>query len=344
MDIEKLEKLLEVRNEPKFRFEQIKRAIFQEGVFSFSEISTISKDLGESLEKEIKILSFAPEKILKAKDSQSIKALLKLDDGNLIETVLISPKLGLWSACISSQVGCAMGCRFCATGKTGLKRNLIAEEITDQVLFWIQYLKVNKLKAKSYKLDNIVYMGMGEPFLNWEEVRKSLKDLINPELLGFGSRSISVSTSGIADKIANFGKEFPQINLAISLHFTSDRMRSKYMPVNEKYNLAELKNALQEYFKNSSRKVFIEYIMLQSINDSREDALDLANYLKSIGKAQLLHVNLIRYNMTSENLNPSSESATRKFKNYLLQNNINATIRKSLGSEIQGACGQLSGK
>lgn len=345
MDIEKLEKLLKTRGDPAFRLNQIKKAIFQDGIFSFSEISTLSKELREFLEKEIRVLSFNQEKILKAHNGQSIKTLLKLQDGNLIETVLISPKPGLWSACISCQVGCAMGCRFCATGEMGFIRNLTAEEITDQVLFWIQYLKKNyKPKTTNQKLTNIVYMGMGEPFQNWEEVKQSLKDLTNSDLFGFGSRNISVSTSGIGEGIENFAREFPQVNLAISLHFASDENRGKFMPVNKKYNLENLKKSLQKYFENSSRKVFIEYIMLEGINDSREDALDLANYLKSIGKTQLLHVNLIRYNPTSENLSPSSGNTTQKFKNYLLKNNINATIRKSLGSEIQGACGQLAGK
>ncbi|HEX7586443.1 MAG TPA: 23S rRNA (adenine(2503)-C(2))-methyltransferase RlmN [Patescibacteria group bacterium] len=345
MDIEKLEKLLKTRGDPAFRLNQIKKAIFQDGIFSFSEISTLSKELRESLKKEIRVLSFNQEKILKAHNGQSIKALLKLQDGNLIETVLISPKPGLWSACISCQVGCAIGCRFCATGEMGFIRNLTAEEITDQVLFWIQYLKKNyKPKTTNQKLTNVVYMGIGEPFQNWEEVKQSLKDLTSSDLFGFGSRNISVSTSGIGEGIENFAREFPQVNLAISLHFASDENRGKFMPVNKKYNLENLKKSLQKYFENSSRKVFIEYIMLEGINDSREDALDLANYLKSIGKTQLLHVNLIRYNPTSENLSPSSGNTTQKFKNYLLKNNINATIRKSLGSEIQGACGQLAGK
>jgi len=345
MNYVNLEKILKGQGEPKFRLKQIKKAIFQDGVFSFSEISTISKELRESLGKETKILSFSWEKVLKARDGQSIKALLKLEDGNLIETVLISPKPGFWSACISSQVGCAMGCRFCATGKMGFIRNLTAEEITDQILFWKQYLKKSSTPiVQSLKLTNVVYMGMGEPFLNWEEVRQSLKDLTNPELFGFGSRSISVSTSGIGEGIENFGKECPQINLAISLHFAGDKRRSEFMPVNNKYNLEKLKKALQKYFENSNRKVFIEYIMLENINDSQADALNLANYLKSVGKTHLLHVNLIRYNTTSKNLKPSSGNATQKFKNYLFQNNISATIRKSLGEEVQGACGQLATK
>lgn len=370
MNIDKLAEKLKELNQPAFRLKQIQKAVFEDGVSNFGEITTLAKDLREKLEKEIKVLSFEVEKILVAKDGQSAKALLKLHDGKMIETVLISPKPEDWSVCISSQVGCPMNCRFCATGRGGFARNLTAEEITDQVLFWKQYLKNNqKLKTTNQKLDNVVYMGMGEPFLNWENVKESIKNLINPELFGFGSRSISVSTAGIPEGISKLAQEFPQVNLAISLHFADDEKRSEFMPVNKKYNLDELRNYLRRYLSSTNRKVFIEYILLENINDSREDAGKLASYLKSVGKPHLLHVNLIRYNpsivipseVEESNIEkvdlstplrsaqddilfqPSSKTKTQNFKDYLLQNHINATIRKSLGEEIQGACGQLSG-
>jgi len=223
MDIYKLEEVLKKHNQPKFRLKQIQKAVFQDGVSAFSQISTLAKDLREKLDKETKILSFEVEKFLVAKDKQSAKALLKLHDGKMIETVLISTKPNDWSVCISSQVGCPMNCRFCATGRGGFTRNLTAEEITDQVLFWKQYLKFHNLQLVTHnsKLTNIVYMGMGEPFLNWENVSESLKNLINPELFGFGARSISVSTAGIPEGIEKLADEFPQINLAISLHSLS---------------------------------------------------------------------------------------------------------------------------
>jgi 23S rRNA (adenine(2503)-C(2))-methyltransferase len=348
MDIDKLAEKLKELNQPSFRLKQIQKAIFEDGVFSFSEITTLTKDLREKLDKEMKILSFDVEKILMAKDGQSVKALLKLQDGKNIETVLISPKPGDWSVCISCQVGCPMNCRFCATGRGGFTRDLTAEEITDQVLFWRQYLKKNlKFNPPTGGQNSkftIVYMGMGEPFLNWEQVSKSLADLINPELFGFGSRSISVSTAGVPEGIEKLSQEFPQINLAISLHFADDEKRSEFMPVNKKFNLDELRNSLRNYFQKTNRKVFVEYILLEKINDSQEDAENLVKYLKSIGKLQLLHVNLIRYNATGEELKPSSKKRTEEFKNFLIQNHIQATIRKSLGEEIQGACGQLAGK
>jgi len=187
-------------------------------------------------------------------------------------------------------------------------------------------------------------MGMGEPFLNWEQVSESLENLIDPEIFGFGSRSISVSTSGIPEGIEKLAVEFPQVNLALSLHFADDEKRSELMPINRKNNLEALKKSLQNYFTKTSRKVFLEYVMLEKINDSQEDADKLVKFVKSIGKLQMLHVNLIRYNATDSEFKASSKERTIDFKNYLLENNIPVTIRKSLGEEIQGACGQLAGK
>lgn len=371
MQLEKLKNILADNGEPKFRLKQIQKAVYQDGVSDFSEISTISKDLRERLEKEIQILSFGVEKVLVAKDGLSIKALLKLQDGDRVESVLLSPIPGKWSVCISSQVGCPLNCSFCATGKGGFQRNLTAEEITDQVLFWRQHLKkqesvsseqeknsnlfknyqpqagpprAEKLKIKNYNVNNIIFMGMGEPFLNWEKVSMSLGELINPELFGFGSRSISVSTAGIPDGIKSLAEEFPQINLAISLHFATDEKRNQFMPINRKHNLEEIKKALKDYFSKTKRQVFVEYVMLSGVNDSEEDAYALSTYLKSIGNRQLLHINLIAYNETGKEFEPSSGNRTHKFRDYLEKGGMSVTIRKSLGQEVAGACGQLAGK
>ncbi|MEI7425296.1 MAG: 23S rRNA (adenine(2503)-C(2))-methyltransferase RlmN [Candidatus Moraniibacteriota bacterium] len=337
MQIENLKKILIENGEPKFRLSQIQKAIYQDGIASFSEISTIPKNLRELLENKIKILSFDVKKVLISSDGLSLKALLVLTDGNEIETVLLSPMPGKWSVCISSQVGCSLNCSFCATGKNGFQRNLTAEEISDQVLFWRQHLKENKLT-------NIVYMGMGEPFLNWDEVKKSLHDLVDKNLFAFGSRSISISTAGIPAGINFLAEEFPQINLAISLHFATDEKRNQFMPINKKYNLEELKKALQDYFTKTRRQVFVEYVMLSGINDNEEDAYALSTYLKSIGNRQLLHINLIAYNETGKEFMPSSGNKMHLFKNYLEKGGMSVTIRKSLGQEVTGACGQLAGK
>jgi 23S rRNA (adenine(2503)-C(2))-methyltransferase len=341
MQLEKLKIILAENDEPKFRLSQIQKAIYQDGVSAFSEISTISKDLREILEKEMKTLSFCVEKILVSNDKNSLKALLKLADGNKVESVLLSSTPGKWSVCISCQVGCPLNCGFCATGKNGFQRNLTAEEISGQVLFWRQYLKKN---SKEDKISNIVYMGMGEPFLNWDEVSKSLKDLTDKNLFAFGSRSISISTAGIPEGIRNLAEEFPQINLAISLHFATDEKRNQFMPINKKYNLEEIKKALKDYFSKTKRQVFVEYLMLSGINDSEEDAYALSTYLKSIGNRQLLHINLIAYNETGRELKASSGNKTHLFKDYLENGGMSVTIRKSLGQEVEGACGQLAGK
>lgn len=339
MDINKIEKFLKDSGQPKFRLQQISKAVYQDGVSGFNGISNIPKDLRRLLEENISILSFETEKVLAAGDKKAFKALLRLKDGNRIETVLISPKPGDWSVCISSQSGCSLDCSFCATGRGGFKRNLTAEEITDQVLFWRQYLKKMQMGLKF----TVVYMGMGEPFLNWENVEKSIRYLIAPQLFGFGSRAISVSTVGIPEGIEKMAEEFPQINLAVSLHFADDIKRNKFIPVNKKYNLADLRSTVQKYFKKTRRKIFIEYVLIDNVNDNPEDAEELARYLESIGDTYLLHVNLIRCNPTGEEkIGPANKEKTQKFKDYLLKNNINCTIRKSLGTDIQGACGQLA--
>lgn len=345
MNIKQLAETLENLNQPGYRIKQIKKAIYQDGMACFSDISSLPKNLREKLDQNIQIFSFQADEILISQDQRSAKAALRLADGAVIETVLISPKPGTWSVCISSQVGCPLGCDFCATGKAGFGRNLTAEEITDQVLFW----KFSDRSTPTGKLptdrniSNIVYMGMGEPFLNWENVKESLQMFLDPELFGFGARSISVSTAGIPDGIRNLAQDFPQVNLAISLHFADEAKRTQSMPINKKYNLVVLKESLQQYFQKTQRKVFLEYILLAGINDAMADAEKLVDWVSSIGHRQLLHVNLIRYNTTDERLKPSNKEKTLQFKNFLMKNHVPVTIRKSLGQDIQGACGQLAG-
>jgi len=340
MDIKKLADVVAKNNLPSYRAKQLKKAIFGEAMDSFLDISTIPIDLRMKLNDELKILPFEIPEVLVSNDNRAIKALLVLEDKRMIETVLISPKPEVWSACISSQVGCSLGCLFCATGRGGFKRNLTVDEITSQVLFWKQYLKTNKIKGS---FSNIVYMGMGEPFLNWENVKESIKELTNEDLFGFRNRSISVSTAGIPDKIEEFSNEFPQANLAISLHFADDIKRNHFMKVNLQHNLEKLKEVLRKYLEKNKRKVFIEYILLANVNDTPKDARNLAKFLREIDHNKLLHVNLIRYNSIGFGLSPSSKEITKKFKFMLEKERISSTIRKSLGEDIQGACGQLAG-
>jgi len=329
------------RKIPKYRLKQINKAVYQDGISDFRDISTLPKELREMLSKNLTIFSFETTEVVSSRNGKTIKARIELKDNKLIETVLISSSFGLWTACVSCQTGCVLGCTFCATGRIQKMRNLSAEEITDQVLFWKHYLMKNR---KGERLSNVVYMGMGEPFLNWIEVAWSINSLIEPETFNIGSRSISVSTAGIPEGVINIAKKFPQVNLAISLHSADQKIREELMPSARKYRLSEIERALKEYFKICNRKVFLEYLMLEKINDSEKDARKLAEWVNGIGHRQLLHVNLIAYNQTGSGFSPTSPDRIRKFKNLLLRQGISVTTRKSLGQDILGACGQLAQK
>ncbi len=341
MDYKKLQKVLEKNEQPAFRFKQIAKAVFHDGISSFDDITTISKDLRTVLNEQLNIYPFNVREVVVSRDRRAIKALFELEDGNIIESVLISPKPETWSACISSQVGCAMACEFCATGKLGLGRDLTSDEIVSQAVFWRGYLRENNIVGT---YTNIVYMGMGEPFMNWENVKESITILTDESLCNFPNRKVSVSTSGVVPGIEKFADIFGQINLAVSLHFAFDEKRDKYMPVNKAYNLEKLKKSLQYYLSKNKRRLFIEYIMLDGINDSKEDAVALTKYLRSIGDKKLIIVNLIKYNSIDEGFAPSTAGSVQKFKEQVKRGGIACTIRKSIGDDIHGACGQLAGK
>ena len=277
MDFNKLQLTLKEAGEPDFRYNQIKDAFTKHSILDFKEISTISKTLADNLVEKVSPLSFKADEVLESDNKLSYKAVLRLSDGLLIETVFLSPLAGRWSACISSQVGCHLDCRFCATGKGGFKRNLTCEEIIDQVLFWKNFFKERKLEGK---FASIVFMGMGEPFLNWPEVKNALKILISPDFFNFSSRDISVSTSGIVDGIKNMAREFPQVNLAVSIIFPNNKDRSEYMPVNRLFNLSDLRKALAFYFNHTSRQVFFEYIMFKDLNDKEAQADELIELIE----------------------------------------------------------------
>ena len=341
MRVGKIKEFLENNNLPAFRLKQIIKAVYEDSVSLFTEITTLSKDLREKLDDEIEILSFEVVEVLKSKNKDSFKALLKLSDGNYIETVLLKVMPGHLSACISSQAGCPMGCKFCATGKNGFKRNLTSEEITDQVLFWRQYIKKNNMEGQ---FSNIVVMGMGEPFMNYDNLKQALHNLTDEQTFNLASRHISVSTSGLVDGIKKFSHDFPQINLAVSLIVANNEKRDELMPVNHKFSLRELKNAIDMYIDTTNRKVFLEYVMFAGVNDNQSDARNLIEFIESSNRSDLLHVNLIRYNEATLDFKPSPKDTVKWFKQYLENRGINVTIRKSLGQEIKAACGQLAGK
>jgi len=341
MNFDNLKRILKEMEEPGFRFRQIRDAFAKQGCAEYSEIGNIPKKLASELEAKVPALSFSLEKIVSSRDGFSHKALFLLSDGNMIESVLLSSSENEWSACVSSQAGCPLACRFCATGQSGFKRNLTEEEITDQIVFWKNFLKTGKAAGV---FSHIVFMGMGEPFLNWLEVKKALHRIISPDFFAFGSRRVSVSTSGIADGIKDLAREFPQVNLALSLVFPDNKMRSEFMPVNKRFNLGALARALDYYIAKTNRKVFLEYVLLAGINDQTRQAAQVADFVNSIENgAKLLHVNLINYNGSAEGFSAPDSLMQKKFLKALQEKRISATIRKSLGNEIGGACGQLGG-
>jgi len=346
MFLQNIEKILS--NEPKFRLKQANQAIYVDLISSWDKATIFPNGLREKLNKEYPLEIKA--KLLEEKDGKSAKALIYLKDELKVETVLMRHK-GRNTVCVSSQVGCPMGCTFCATGNIGFERNLNWEEIIMQVLYFARYLK--KIDEK---IDNIVFMGMGEPLLNYEEVIATIRILNNKDKFNIGSRKISISTCGIPEGIRRLIEEDKQFNLALSLHAPNDRLRSQLMPVNINYPIDKIMNALKEYIKETNRKVMIEYVMLKDINDSQDMARELARLLKNKLK-NLFFVNLISYNKFAEGADqpageagktgkfePSEEKQVGKFRKVLEDLNITVTERYRLGRDIKGACGQLAGK
>ncbi len=337
MNIKKLEKHISEKY-PSYRVSQIVDAVYQKYVSSFSEIKSLPKALILDLENNFRILTFDLDILKTSKKRNAHKASLILADGFKVETALLRSSKGGWTACISSQVGCQMMCEFCATGKAGLKRSLNFYEISDQVLFWQQQIKNLKLDGR---LTNIVFMGMGEPFKNWDNVKSAVNLISDKKFMGFGHRHITISTVGLPHGILSLAKEFPQINLAVSLNFVTDKKRNKYMPVNRSHNLLKIKNSLVKYFKLTRRKIFLEYILFDNLNDSINDAELLVDFVNSVDR-KLLHINLIRYNYTGASFSSSNTKKAKYFKEYLANNSISVTIRQSLGDDIDAACGQLA--
>lgn len=319
--------------EAKFRHVQAEQAIFKDLVTSWQEVTNFPKDLRARLEADCPLAIEA--ELFNSADKTTQKALITLEDGLKIETVLISQNDDRQTVCVSSQVGCPLACEFCATGQSGFSRNLTAAEIVEQVLFWQR-----QLKAGGNKVDNVVFMGMGEPLLNYDQVIKALKWLNDPETFGLGARRLSVSTAGIPEEIKRLAGEPLQVNLAISLHFAVDLQRERYMPIARRYSLAELMVAVEVYQKKAGRQVMFEYLMIKGINDSENDAQLLIQLLSG---RPLSVVNLIPYNPTGRFL-PSSAERVREFRKTLEDAGLKVTTRRSYGGDIAAACGQLAKK
>lgn len=321
---------------PRFRAYQLFHAVYKAGKSDPQEIIVFPQPLKELVKKELPIFSFKVSKTIISTDETTTKVLFKFQDGKKIEGVLMKFKDGRNTVCVSSQIGCPLKCSFCATGTLRFGRNLTAEEIADQVLYFVQLLKKEKKQ-----LTNVVYMGMGEPFLNYDEVIKSLEILMSKEAIGLGARHITVSTAGITDGIQKFAEYPHQVNLAISLHAPNQELRLKLMPIAKRHNIQEVIEAAKEYTRKTHRRVSYEYVTLKGLNDSNEIAHELGKLLKG----QLCHVNLIPYNATDiEGIEGATKPRMRKFKEIVETYGVPATIRVSLGQDIAAACGQLVNK
>lgn len=329
------EKLIE-KNIPAFRAKQVFEAVYKNGIDNYQMMSTLPKNLKEIFATEFPILSVVPIKTLTSADLCTKKTLFRLKDNLNIEGVLMKFADGRNSVCLSSQAGCQLGCKFCATGTMKFGRNLTYEEIADQVLYFAQHLH-----KEGEHISNIVFMGMGEPFMNYDNVIEAIKIINDKNGQNIGARHITLSTSGIKEGIEKLADEPFQVNLAISLHAPNQELRQKIMPIARKYSLEQLMKAVENYLEKTHRRVSYEYVMLKNINDSQKEAHELANLVKN----QLCHVNLIPYNATDiAHIAGSSRTNIRNFRDILKQNGIPVTIRVTLGQDIAAACGQLANK
>lgn len=331
MDFEKIKEIL--KSESKYRLAQAKQAVFCDLVSSWQEVSGFSKELRDRLDKKCPLGIDAKTAV--SKDG-TIKAAISLRGGKIIEAVLMRFRDERNTVCVSSQTGCPMGCLFCATGKLGAGRNLTVGEILDQALFFARYLKNNF--GVDEKISNIVFMGMGEPFLNYDNVMAAIRILNDPKGFALGIRHISISTCGIIEGINRFTQEDTQVNLAISLHAPNNELRDKLVPVNKSNPIEKILEAADNYILKTNRKVMFEYLMLKGVNDSEA----LAGELTSIMRKPLYMMNLISYNPTGD-FDSSSKETVDKFSQILKSGGVGVTVRHSFGQDIKAACGQLAG-
>ena len=319
----------------KFRANQIHEWLWKKSAVRFEEMSNLSKELRALLEDEFEILPLQINMEQKSNDG-TVKCRFQLHDGHFIEGVLIPTKHRM-TACVSSQVGCNLGCTFCATGFIKTKRNLQPHEIYDQVVL------LNKIALKEHDqpLSNIVFMGMGEPLLNYKNVLEAIDKITSEEGLNISAKRITVSTAGLAKMIKKLGDDEVKFNLALSLHAADDIKRSKLMPINDANNLNDLVEALNYFYEKTGNSITFEYILFDGINESMEDAKNLVTLCARVPAK----VNIIEYNAIREaDFHKSKVEQREKFISYLEQHNVVAVVRRSRGKDIDAACGQLANK
>ncbi|MDQ2679450.1 MAG: 23S rRNA (adenine(2503)-C(2))-methyltransferase RlmN [Candidatus Eremiobacteraeota bacterium] len=317
-----------------YRLKQLYRAAAKEFVHDISDVTVLPKELrAQLIASDFSFNAATPVVIQRSSDKQTSKGLFMLADGSEVEAVLMEHFGDRNTVCISSQAGCAFACAFCSTGQAGFTRNLEPTEIFDQARYFAR-----ELAQKGRRITNIVFMGMGEPFHNYDAVMDAVALLNDANGFGLGHRHITISTVGLVDRIDQFGDEHTQVNLAISLHAPNDEVRSKIMPVNRKFSTGDLMAACERYASKTRRKIFFEYVMLEGINDGVEHAQQLARLM--VG--HLYHVNLIPYNTTPDG--PFAGSAQEKiwsFAAILDKAGVPTTVRQNMGRDIAAACGQL---
>ena len=330
-NLEELKQELISLGEKPFRAEQIFKWLYIEKVHSFDEMTNLSLDLREKLKQNYEICNFSIVRKLESKDGTK-KYLFGLSDGNAIESVLMQYHFGK-TVCVSSQIGCKMGCKFCASTGIAFIRSLTSGEIVEQIIAIEQDIGEN--------ISNVVFMGIGEPFDNYDNVMNAIKILNNQKGLNIGARHISVSTSGLVPKIYQFADENVQCTLSISLHSANNETRSSMMPVNNAYNIQELIKACKYYISKTNKRISFEYALAKDNNDNQKAADELVALLHGM----LCHVNLIPINkIENGKYIKSSNENIIKFRDYLNSKGITATIRRELGSDIEAACGQLRRK
>ena len=335
LSLSEIEVFFQDNGQKKFRARQVYDWLWKKSGRSFEAMSNVSKETRALLGQHFSFPAIAIGAEQRSDDG-TIKSSFLLHDGLSVEGVLI-PSEGRTTACISSQAGCPLACTFCATGQLGFKRNLHYAEIFDQV----SLIQDQSLSIFGKPISNIVYMGMGEPLLNYENVRSSIEKLTDPEGTGMSPQRITLSSVGIPEKIKQMADDKPRYHFALSLHAARDDKRDKIIPVNKKYPIKSLISALKYYHKVTGKRITIEYILFRAFNDGLEDAADLAAFCKNFP----VKINLIEYNpVENTGFLPSDARSMKSFQDFLEQKNLVVCLRRSRGKDIAAACGQLSGK
>jgi 23S rRNA (adenine2503-C2)-methyltransferase len=341
LNIKEVNKLVTSLAEPAYRARQLLAWVYQRLAVSIDEMTDLPQAFRQKLAQQVNLHTLAPIHEARAKDG-TVKILFSLKDGKTVETALMKfSSTGAkyrYTVCISTQVGCPIGCPFCATGQQGFERNLTPGEIIDQVLYFAHYLQDKTIGREGERINNIVFMGMGEPLANYDALWQAIEMLNSPDGFGLSSRSMTISTAGLIPGIERLSNEKLQVGLAISLHSGDNKLRDKLVPINKKYPLEELIPACRQYFACTGRRVSFEYALFDGVNDSIVQAQSLAALIQGMN----CHVNLISANQTTnQKMQPSPRNKVLTFQQELKNCGINCTLRLSRGQDIDAGCGQL---